>query len=247
MAGGVGAVVMYVLVEPSIRAAIAIEDARHEASHTGLGKASHHGGEIVTRGQQVYAGMLTAVVVGVLVGIAFALVNRHLGDRIAGTAAGPAAPVVVAALGFVSFTLAPAVVLPANPPSIGDPSTVGVRTMVYLGTIVCAVALTSVVVALSRARSLSPRNRVLAPALAAVGAVIVVTLATPNVADQVPGDVPASLLWEFRLGSLAQMGAMWFVMGAGYAWLSAAPDRGPTRRRAARRGPAASSSARSGA
>ena len=35
----------------------------------------------------------------------------------------------------------------------------------------------------------------------------------PGSPDVVPDDVPADLLWDFRVASLAQLAAMWLTLG----------------------------------
>lgn len=222
VAGLAGAAIMYFLVEPSIKAAIAIEEASTKASEA-AGHV-HMSDEIVTRGEQVAFGLLTVLVVSTLIGVAFALVLRSLGRRLTDRD-GPGAAMTAAGLGFLCFTLAPALVIPANPPSVGDPATVDARTLTYIGTIVCALALTTLVVAASRARGLSPRNRVLAATALGVLGVLVLRFAIPDTSSAIPADVPADLIWKFRLGSLAEIGSMWLVMAAAYGWLSAAPTR----------------------
>ncbi|NYI76722.1 CbtA family protein [Nocardioides panzhihuensis] len=225
VAGCAGAAVMYFLVEPSIRTAIAIEDAASKAaessghSHTHAPGHTHVSSELVTRGEQVVYGMLTAVVVGTFIGVAFALVHRYFGRRIAGRGL-PGSALILAALGFLTLTLAPAIVIPANPPAVGDPATVNLRTLTYVGTIVCAVAFTGMVIAASRATSLSTRNRTLAASAVAVAGVMVLLFGIPNRPDAIPADVPAGLIWSFRLGSIAQLASMWLVMGAVYGWLA---------------------------
>jgi len=221
VAGGAGAAVQYWLVEPSIRAAIAIEDAKSAMDHADHG---HMSDEVVSRSEQVGFGLLTVLVVGTLIGIAFALVRRFLGDRVPGNSATGSA-MALAGLGFAAFTLAPALVIPANPPSVGDPATVNARTLTYIVTIFCAVVLTSVVTSLARAKRLPPGLRVpAATALAIVGSIILFW-ALPDVADPIPSDVPAQLIWNFRVGSLVQIGAMWLIMGGVYGYLSDAAAR----------------------
>jgi predicted cobalt transporter CbtA len=220
-AGGAGAAVQYWLVEPSIRAAIAIEDAKSAMDHSDHG---HMSDVVVSRGEQVGFGLLTVLVVGTLIGVAFALVRRFLGDRVPGNSAVGSA-IALAGLGFAAFTLAPAVVIPANPPAVGDPATVNARTVTYIGTIFCAVVLTSAVTSLARQKRLEPGLRVVAAAaLAIVGSIILVWV-IPDVADPIPSDVPAQLIWNFRVGSLAQISLMWLIMGGVFGYLSEAVAR----------------------
>jgi hypothetical protein len=152
------------------------------------------------------------------VGIAFALVHRLLGARLPGhTPAGTS--MTLAGLGFLTFTLAPAVVVPANPPAVGDPATVELRTLTYLGSIVCAVALCALVVGVARARALAPETRAVAATALGVVGTTVLLVALPHAADPVPANVPADLVWRFRVASLAQVGLMWLALGATCAWL----------------------------
>ena len=228
VAGGLGAAAMYWLVEPSIRAAIAIEEAGAAHEH-GSGTAHEHGSEaLVSRPEQVVAGLVTVLVVGVLIGIAFALTHRFLAPRLRGPT--PAAStMVLAGLGFLTFTVAPAMVVPANPPAVGDPATVDLRTATYLGTIVCAVALAALVTGVARAGSLTPGTRAVAAAvLGVVGAAVLVAV-LPHAADPVPANVPADLIWRFRVASLAQIGLMWLALGATCAWLGQPRTTVPTR------------------
>ena len=49
--------------------------------------------------------------------------------------------------------------------------------------------------------------------VAAVVLVVLVLVLVPGSPDAVPADVPADLLWDFRLASLAQLAAMWLTLG----------------------------------
>lgn len=229
LAGGAGSAAMYWLVEPSIRAAIAIEEAgsaseAHATGHT------HAAEELVTRSEQVSFGLVTVVLVGVLIGIAFALAHRFLRARLPGSGSPAGSVMALAGLGFVSFTLAPAIVVPANPPAVGDPATVDLRTLTYVGAIASAVVVTALIVAVARARKLAPGSRAVAAAIVGVVGTAVLLWALPDVADPVPPDVPADLIWHFRVAALAQIGVMWLVLGAAFAHLTSAharPARAP--------------------
>jgi hypothetical protein len=49
--------------------------------------------------------------------------------------------------------------------------------------------------------------------------------ALPDAADPVPANVPADLVWQFRVESLTQIGLMWLGLGAVFAYLM--PSRNP--------------------
>lgn len=221
VAGVAGTAAMYWLVEPLIRASIAIEDAEAEG-HSGHAQAA---GEVVTRDQQVSFGLATVVVVGILIGIAFALAHRFLRARLPGSGSPAASVMALAGLGFVSFTLAPALIVPANPPAVGDPMTVDARTLTYLGAIVGAVVLVAVVTGVARAKTLSQGARAAAATAVGIAGTAVLFWALPDVADPVPATVPAELIWHFRVASLAQIGVMWVVLAAVFALLTSARPR----------------------
>ncbi|MDI2037248.1 CbtA family protein [Paenarthrobacter nitroguajacolicus] len=235
VAGATSAAGLYWLVEPSIRNAVALEEAVSDADHTHTEGHAHEAAALVSRDQQVMFGLITVLLVGILIGIAFALLHRLLGSRLSrGSAVGS---VMLAGLGFLSFTLVPAIVLPANPPGVGDPDTVNLRTLTYLGTIAASVALTVIVIVVARAKNLSSGSRVAAATAVGILGTVALVWAIPNVSPPVPARVPAELIWDFRIGSLAQLGLMWLVLGAGFAYLLQLSDARATRTREGAGGP----------
>jgi predicted cobalt transporter CbtA len=216
-AGLAAAVVLYLLVEPVIRKALVIEEARGvEAtdahSHT-------HGADeaepLVSRTMQVIGGMGTAIVVGCLFGIAFSVVFARSRHRLY-AASGHGQAVTLAALGFLVFSMLPALKIPSNPPAVGDPDTVTRRTLIYVLTIMVTLALVLAVFALDRllaGRGFAGSARSSLDVVAFVAGAVALLALLPGTPDQVPHDVPAGLVWEFRLASLAQLGAMWGTLG----------------------------------
>ena len=130
-AGIVAFGVAYAVGEPSVNAAIAVEESG-AAAHTHPGEEAHaHADEAteteVPRSLQSTLGLLTGtavagVTLGGLVGVLSALALGRfgrLGVR--------ATTVLVAGLGFVSVYLLPFVAYPPNPPAVGQPDTIGQR------------------------------------------------------------------------------------------------------------------------
>lgn len=210
VAGLAAGLVGLFVVEVPIRAALAVEEARAAAEPAAGG---HDHGELFSRDTQVLGGVLAALVVGLAVGALFAtsyaFTKRWFTDR---------TPFVRSlALGLAAFgaaALLPAIKYPANPPAVGDPETVGYRTALYLGLIAAGVLVAYGASFLaSRLTHLTQPVRVTAVLLAVVAAVTVLLLAFPASPDAIPSDMPTSVLWEFRIRSLAETATLWIGLG----------------------------------
>lgn len=212
VAGLSAALVLWLVVEPVVRRALAVEEARDQHGH------AHE--ELVSRGQQVLGGLLTAAVVGVLFGVVFAVVFARTRHRLPGRSEQGRA-LVLAAMGFAVVVLLPAVTVPANPPAVGDPATVARRTLLYVLTILVGLLVVGLLLEVDRRlgeRVRRPAVRRTLVVLLAAAAVVVVLAAMPA-PDPIPADVPADLVWDFRLASLAQLAVMWGVLGLGFGLL----------------------------
>jgi predicted cobalt transporter CbtA len=216
VAGLAAALVMWLLTEPVIRRALVVEDARTHATggHT-------HSDEIVSRTAQVLVGGLTAALVGILFGLVFAVVFARARHRLPGLT-DHARALWLAAVGFGVFVLLPALAVPADPPGVGDPDTVTRRTLVYLLTILVGllvVGVVSAVDALLRGRDVAHPVRVTAGLLAVAVLVPLTVWLLPAAASSIPADVPADLVWDFRLASITQQAAMWLVLACVFGLL----------------------------
>jgi predicted cobalt transporter CbtA len=182
----------------------------------------HGGGEpLVSRTAQVVGGAVTSVVVGLAVGVVFAVVFARLRDRLPGRG-DFGGSVVLAAVGFGAVTLLPALKIPANPPAVGDPQTVGRRTVLYAVVLLLGVAIAVAMPVIDRwlaGRVEVSSSRYALDTLAMVVLVGLVLALVPGTPDQVPADVPAALIWDFRLASLAQLAAMWLTLGVSFGLL----------------------------
>jgi hypothetical protein len=113
------------LTETQIGYALRFEDA------TGIGAGPGDAHHEISRGSQQWGGMLGALLFGAVLGIVLGVVLAAFHHRIAArTEFGRAAK--VAAAGFLSLTLLPALKYPPNPPAVGDPDTISDRTTAYL-------------------------------------------------------------------------------------------------------------------
>jgi predicted cobalt transporter CbtA len=201
-------VVAVVLGEPSVDSAIAYEEA--------AGAGHDHGGgvELVSRAVQAGPGLFVGLVVyGVAVGGLFALVFAALAGRV-GPTRPRAAALALAAIGFAVVTLTPFLKYPANPPASTEDGTIGQRTGLYLVMLLFALVLAGL--ATAAGRSLAPRWGAWNATVAAVAGYAVVATAVgallPSVAET-PADFPATVLYDFRIASLAVQATVWAVLG----------------------------------
>jgi hypothetical protein len=150
--------------------------------------------------------MIYNVAFGGLFALAFALSYGRMGDL------GPRpTAAVLSIVGIVAVYIVPNLKYPANPPSVGDPDTIGMRTELYFSMI--AISLAAMIAAGMLRLRLVARygawNAFLIAGAAYLIVVIAVGLALP-VINEVPGQFPAVVLWQFRIAS---MGAMWATIG----------------------------------
>jgi hypothetical protein len=225
--------------EPPVERAIAFE-AQHEAVST---HSEAHGNgtaiakpELVSRTIQSGLGLLIGVViygaaVGGLFALAFALAYDRIGDF------GPrATAALLAVLGIVAIYVVPSLKYPASPPSVGEADTIGMRTALYFSMIALSLA-TMILAGMLRVR-LQPRlggwNAVLVASAAYLTAITAVALALPAV-DEVPGEFPATVLWQFRVAAAGAQLILWATLGLAFGVLAerAVTNRGGSRSRMA--------------
>jgi hypothetical protein len=198
----------WVFGEPQVDLAIGFEQHMHQMA----GEAPEP--ELVSRAVQSTIGLLTGVLVySCALGGIFALVFAYAYGRIGqlsprGTAA------MIAAAGFVALILVPQIKYPSNPPSIGEPETIGSRTELYFTMI--SLSVIGAVAALSMGRQLARRIGVWNGAIVGGAAYLIVIAAgmliLPPV-NEVPADFSAATLWSFRLASLGIELVLWTTLG----------------------------------
>jgi len=201
--------------EPQVDRAIAFEEQLSQAK----GEAPE--AELVSRSTQAGLGLLTGVVVfgaaiGGLFSLAFAFVHGRVGRFGARTTAA-----LLALAGFVSIVLVPTLKYPGNPPSVGDPETIGSRTALYFAMLVISVA--ALAFAIKFARGLMARHGTW-NAMLAGGAIYVVTIAVAQYVlpaiNEVPAQFSADLLWRFRIASLGIHAILWATIGLTFGYLT---------------------------
>jgi predicted cobalt transporter CbtA len=201
--------------EPQVERAIAFETSLDQA------KGETPEPEMVSRKVQKSIGLLTGVVVyGAAIGGLFGLTFAFALGRINVTEP-RALSALLALLGFVTIVLVPQLKYPANPPAVGNPETIGIRTAAFFLLIAFSVA--AMILSLQLSRRLGLRygawnGHVLAAALF----LVVVTLVShflPEI-DGVPTGFPVTLMWRFRIAALEIQAVMWASLGLLFGWLT---------------------------
>ena len=217
--------------EPQVDLAIAFEEqsaaAEHEhaaapsAAEPAAGHSHDAEEELVSRGVQSTVGLGTAVIVyGAAIGGLFALAFAAVYGRI-GTLSPQATAGLLALLGFVAVYLVPALKYPANPPAVGNPDSIGLRTGLYLLMLVCSLVALAIATRLRRSFVSSHgawNGTVLAAGVYFV-LVCVAMLVLPRI-NEVPDNFSALLLWNFRIASLGMQVILWAGLGLGFGLLA---------------------------
>jgi len=220
-AGIVAFIIAHIFGEPSVAAAIALEEAGHVH---GAGEV-----EVVSRSVQSTVGLLVAVLafgasVGGLFGLAFAVAQGRLGTLSARTSAG-----LIALIGFVTIYLVPFIKYPPNPPAVGNPETIGRRTALFFTMMLLSIlsAVAAVVIA-RQIHRLGGWDRALSGVAIYVALVTVCIAVMPRI-NEVGPHFPATTLWDFRAGSLLVQLSVWTTLGLLYGALTDRASR-PRRR-----------------
>jgi predicted cobalt transporter CbtA len=209
LAGLLAGLFAFVVGEPVLDKAIALEEASHGAHHQ----------EVFSRSTQkaglFFATGLFGVTVGGVFGIAYTLFRERL---VAGSDLGRS--LSLAGPIFAGAFLIPFLKYPANPPSVGDPSTIRERTAAYFALV--ALSLLTLLVAWLAARALkarsldAPRRRL----MIGVGLVVVVVALFLSLPAGPSADgFPSGILWAFRFSALGTQVVFWAGLGLVFGWL----------------------------
>jgi hypothetical protein len=208
VAGALASVFAAAFGEPAVSSAIAFEYQR------ALAGGAAQGPQVVGRDIQASLGLLTAIVVyGVSLGGMFSLVFAVVYGRV--REATPARTAVWLAAGaFAVVYLVPFVKYPANPPAVGRPDTIGMRTGLYVAML--AISLAGAVYSVWLSRRLDARLGSDGAALVSIGTYLAIVLAggllLPSV-NEVPAGFPAVTLWNFRVASIGIQAISWATIG----------------------------------
>ena len=201
--------------EPQVERAIAFETSMDQAKHQPPEP------ELVSRRVQKNIGLLAGVAIyGAAIGGIFGLVFAFSYGRI-GVTRPRVLSTLLAGMGFVAIVVVPTLKYPANPPSVGNPETIGLRTAVYF--LLIALSIAAMVLALQVGRRLNIRHGTWnAFLLGAVLFIIIMSLVfhfLPKI-DEIPAGFPVTLMWRFRIAALEIQAVMWATLGLLFGWLT---------------------------
>jgi hypothetical protein len=216
LAGLLAGLFAFFVGEPILDRAIALEESAHGHAHE-EGKRHAHGGggdeETFSRPTQKVGLFFATGLFGVTVGGIFGIVYAFFRERLA-AGSDLKRSISLASAIFAGAFLIPFLKYPANPPSVGDPSTIRERTAAYFTLV--ALSLLAILLAWLATRTLEARGVDALRRRLMVGAGMVVVLGVLFLlfpAAPSAGGFPSGTLWAFRLSSFGTQLAFWAGLG----------------------------------
>lgn len=219
LAGLLAGLFAFIVGEPILDRTIGLEQA-----------SAGHEEEVFSRTTQKVGLFFVTGLFGVTVGGIFGLAYAYFRGRMSSGTDWARSLSLTAAI-FAGAFVIPFLKYPANPPTVGDPATIGARTAAYYAMV--GLSLLAVLAAWRVGRALRERG-VAAPVrhvAVGLGLVLVVTvmfLALPDAPS--PGGFPAGLLWDFRLSSFGTQLVFWMGLGVVFGLLCERAERRTNRR-----------------
>jgi len=222
VAGALAALFALVFAEPAIDAAIELEEAHaawstvipvHDTGGHGAAEAG------LTRATQKLGLVTGMLIYGTALGGLFGVAAAWARGRLRGDAWSRSLKLGVSAV--LALVVLPALAYPPNPPAVGDPDTVGARTLLTVG--VWVFGLLVAAAAWSGARRLETRGWSRPGAQTSAGVAVLLALGVLfSLLPPTPGagDFPADLLWSFRLGAIATQTVLFASLAVVYGLLA---------------------------
>ena len=205
--------------EPQVERAIAFEELMAAAEAPAAGAIEEP--EAVSRETQAGIGLLTGVLAyGVAMGGIFSLVFAGLYGRV-GSLSPRALALVLGAAAFVALVVVPDLKYPPNPPAVGDPETIGARTGLFFVVLAASIFALALAVAFARrlAEQLGRWNGAIVAGIAYVVFLAIVFRLLPAI-NEVPENVPATALYDFRLATVGLQLTLWTVLSLVFGYLA---------------------------
>ena len=196
--------------EPLVDQAVQIEEAS---------AIEHQEEGVFSRSAQRVGLFFATGLFGVTVGGLFGLVYVYFRTRLVSRSEWNRSLSLAGSL-FAGAFLIPYLKYPANPPTVGEPATIGERTASYLAMVALSLLLVLAAwytVRLLRERGVGAPARQLVVGAGAIVVVAVLFLTLPAAPD--PGGFPSGLLWSFRLSSLGTQLVFWAALGVAFGLL----------------------------
>ena len=225
LAGILAGLFALVVAEPLLDQAIGLEESNHQEAQASATHTHEDEGEVFSRSTQKVGLFFATGLSGVLVGGLFGLVFAYFRGRMDSESDWIRSLSLAVAL-FAGAVLVPFLKYPANPPTVGDPDTIGARTVAYfaiVGLSLLAILAAWYVSKFLRERGVSTPVRQMAVGLGLVTVVIGLLVELPATTD--PGEFPAGLLWNFRLSSLGTQLVLWAGLAALFGLLCERANR----------------------
>lgn len=206
------------LIEPVIERAIALEE-QHSQAH-----GAAHAEPVVDRPTQRWGLVLGFVLYGAIWGLLLGvLLYLTQGWRPATWTVVRYGVVLAVLLGW-SVAWFPFLKYPANPPGVGEAETVGYRQALYVGFIGLSVVGTALALGLLRllnrpAGAPAPRQ-VRWPWVAMLYVIYAAAIYVAFPANPDPVEMPADLVWTFRLISFAGLLLFWVGLAGVFGWFA---------------------------
>ncbi len=208
--------------ERPIDTAIAFEEsqaAKEKAALAADGHSHSEEGPVFTRSTQKFGLGAATTLFGAAIGMVFGTLFAFIGPRMkSGTVWSRA--VRLALVSFAVAWLIPFLKYPTNPPTVGDPETIGQRTAWYLAMIAVSIGTAVGAWIISRrleAKDMPIHKRQLIVGGGYIGVIGAAFLLFP--ADQDPIAIGADVIWATRLSSALGVAVLWTTIGVAFGLL----------------------------
>ena len=223
-AGLIHGTVNFAIVEPYLDQAIGIENQNlflsGEEKDTPEFWVEYEGYRVWQKSGQILAGVILGTSIGALFGIVFALSRNSL----PGNNDVKKALVLAGIMWFTMFVI-PFLKYPANPPTVGDPETVVLRSILYLSFITIS---GFGAVGFYKLSQKFQNKRKLVPIIGYGIFISVVFFVMPENPDEITA--PMDLVNEFRIMSFLGVTSFWVSIGVilGFFWNRYSPNKETT-------------------
>lgn len=210
IAGTLLGLINQVVVEPYIDKAIGIQDqvAINAGQVIDPVHESHY--RMWQKGGEIVAAAIYGISLSALFGVVFAYCRN---SKLLPRSNNKVKALVLAGIMFFVLFLVPSLKYPANPPGVGDPTTIYMREDLYVGFILSsgftALGLAFVYRKFENNNSLRSKKKLMLPLIYAM-VMVIAYVSFPPYPDKVT--IPMDLLTSFRIAGAFTIGIFWWLM-----------------------------------